>query len=195
MKIGPSGDLDFNVTLFHFGKYRPSMLKSLALWTILEPFIDLILDWTNRLILPKYNPVVIKRVFDELDIFWLRNAESKSYSESDVRLITLLFLQSMEDRKLTRKELLAFADFIQRKWAPEIALGKTFEHTEEVIEARIEATVDQAIIVYQNTHMEKPITPEEFIANSAELVFHEPDGSTAQELLGGAMEIKSKWMN
>jgi hypothetical protein len=40
--------------------------------------------------------------------------------------------------------------------------------------------------------MEKPLTPEEFIANTAEIIYHEPDGSTAQALLGGMMEIKNK---
>ena len=73
------------------------------------------------------------------------------------------------------------------------ALQKTFTQTDEVIEAHIEVTVDQAIELYEKKHMEKPQTPEEFVASTAEIVFHEPNGSEAQALLGGMMEIKNKF--
>lgn len=180
------------ITLFSFGKHRQEMGKLVLLWSWLDPLLDWFMDSFNAHVLRQYDPTRLKAVFDELDTYWLRNSESKVYAESDIRLIIMLFLQSIEDRKLERKELLALTDFVQRKWAPDIALGKTLEHTEEVIEARIEATVDQAIEVYQKTHMEKQLTPEEFIASTAEIIHHEPDGSDAQALLGGMMEIKNK---
>jgi hypothetical protein len=103
-----------------------------------------------------------------------------------------MLVKSVEDDKLTRKELLALVDFIQRKWVPTAALEKTFTQTDEVIEARVEATVDQAIELYEKAYMERPQTPEEFVASTAEIIFHEPDGSEAQELLGGMMEIRNK---
>jgi len=182
---------------FSFGKKKPSERSSIfsaaIIWGILEAIIDPLLDFINRKILNRFDGERLKWVFDELDIFWLRNGQSKHYSESDIRLIICLFLRSIEDNQLTRKELLALTDFIQRKWVAAEALEKTFTQTDEVIEARIEATVDQAIELYEKTYMEKPQTPEEFVASTAEIIFHEPDGSEAQELLGGMIEIKNKF--
>jgi hypothetical protein len=40
--------------------------------------------------------------------------------------------------------------------------------------------------------MEKPLSPEEFILSTSEIIYHEPDGSEAQALLGGMMQIKNK---
>ena len=185
---------DLSVTLFSFGKHKQSAGGLIFLWSLLEPFLDWFLNAFNLHVLNsrRINADLLRKIFDGLDTYWLKNSESKAYSEADARLIIMLFLQSIEDGKLDRKELLGLTDFIQRKWAPEIALGKTFSHTEGVVEARIEATVDQAIQLYEKTNMEKPLTPEEFIASTAEIIYHEPDGSTAQALLGGMMEIKNK---
>lgn len=154
--------------------------------------MDPLLDFLNRKIISKLGGEKLKWVFDELDIFWLRNGQNKHYSESDIRLIISMFLRAIEDDHLSRKELLALVDFVQRKWVATEALEKTFTQTDEVIEARVEATVDQAIELYEKRYMEKPQTPEEFVASTAEIIFHEPDGSEAQELLGGMMQIKSK---
>jgi len=163
------------------------------LWGFLETIIDPLLDFINRKILSKIDGEKLKVVFDELDIFWLRNGQSKHYSESDVRLIISMFIRSVEDNQLTRKELLALTDFVQRKWVASEALQKTFSQTDEVIDAHVEATIDQAIELYEKAYMERPQTPEEFVANTAEIIFHEPDGSEAQELLGGMIEIKNKF--
>lgn len=182
---------------FSFGKKKPSerstIFSAAIIWGILEAIIDPLLDYINHKILNRFDGERLKWVFDELDIFWLRNGQSKHYSESDIRLIICLFLRSIEDNRLTRKELFALADFIQRKWVAAEALEKTFTQTDEIIEARIEATVDQAIELYEKTYMEKPQTPEEFVASTTDIIFHEPDDSEAQELLGGVIEIKNKF--
>lgn len=181
---------------FSFGKKPPSdkdtLVSAAILWTILEPLIDRILDFVNRKVLTKVDGKALKVIFDELDIFWLRNATSKKYDESQIRLIISMMVRASADGELTRQELLAIVDFIQRKWAPQEALKKTFTQTDEVIEACVVATVDEAIDLYQKKHEEKPLTPEEFVASTAEIIFHEPDGSEAQSLLGGMMEIRNK---
>lgn len=183
-------------TLFTFGKKPVSDLRRAINWTVLwiwlDPLLDRVLDYLNHNILTKLDGKAIKQIFDELDIFWLRNSPNKSYSESDIRLIVSMLVKFMVDDRLTRKELVALVDFIQRKWAPDIALSKEFSMTDEVIEARVEATVDQAIELYEKTYMEKPLTPEEFVASTATIIHHAPDGSEAQALLGGMIEIKSK---
>jgi hypothetical protein len=181
---------------FSFGKKPPSqrslVMQAAVLWGILEPLIDLILDFVNRKAIKKIGAKNLKILFDELDIFWLRNTTRKNYSDSQIRLIISMLLKSVEDEILTRKELLALVDFVQRKWMQSEALHKTFTMTDEVIEARVEATVDQAIELYEKTYMERPQTPEEFIASTAEIIYHEPDGSEAQALLGGMMQIRNK---
>lgn len=168
------------------------MLQAAVLWTILEPLIDWVLDFVNRKVLAKVDSKALKTIFDELDIFWLRNNFSKEYDESQIRLIIAMITRATMDGQLTRQELLAIVDFIQRKWAPQEALKKTFTQTDEVIEARVVATVDEAIELYQKKYEERPLTPEEFVASTAEIVYHEPDGSEAQALLGGMMQIKNK---
>jgi hypothetical protein len=40
--------------------------------------------------------------------------------------------------------------------------------------------------------MEKPLSPEEFVLSTAEIIYHEPDGSEAQALLGGTLQIRNK---
>jgi len=169
------------------------IISAAFIWGIFEAIVDPLLDFINRKILNSFDGEKLKLVFDELDIFWLRNGQNKHYSDSDIRLIICLFLRSVEDNQLTRKELLALTNFIQRRWVASEALEKTFTQTDEVIEAHVESTVDQAIELYEKTYMEKPQTPEEFVASTAEIIFHEPDGSKAQELLGGMMEIKNKF--
>jgi uncharacterized protein YejL (UPF0352 family) len=131
-------------------------------------------------------------LFDELDSIWLKDSKNKKYSDSDVRIIISMLVKILEDNELTRKELLSIVDFVQRKWVPSIAAEKVFTHTEEVLEARIEAVVENAIDVYNKTYMEKPQTPEEFVASTAEIIFHQADNSKAQALLGGMMEIRNK---
>jgi hypothetical protein len=182
---------------FSFGKKKPSersmIISAAFIWGIFEAIVDPLLDFINRKVLNSFDGEKLKLVFDELDIFWLRNGQNKHYSDSDIRLIICLFLRSVEDNQLTRKELLALTNFIQRRWVVSEALEKTFTQTDEVIEAHVESTMDQAIELYEKTYMEKPQTPEEFVASTAEIIFHEPDGSKAQELLGGMMEIKNKF--
>lgn len=168
------------------------MFQAAVLWTILEPLIDWVLDFVNRKVLAEVDGRTLKIIFDELDIFWLKNGAHKKYDENQVRLIISMMVRAAIDRKLTRQELLAIVDFIQRKWVPQEALRKTFTHTDEVIEARVVATVDEAIDLYQKKYEERPLTPEEFVASTAEIIFHEPDGSEAQALLGGMMQIRNK---
>lgn len=181
---------------FGFGKVRPSekqtLFQAAVLWTILEPLIDWVLELLNKKILTKLDGRALKIIFDELDIFWLRNGAHKAYDESQIRLIISMIVRSTADSNLTRQELLAIVDYIQRRWLPQEALKKTFTQTDEVIEARVVATIDQAIELYEKKFEEKPLTPEEFVASTSEIIFHEPDGSEAQALLGGMMQIRNK---
>lgn len=175
---------------FYFSFSKEKIFK--IFWELINPFLDPILDFLNSKVLKKYGFKKLQIVFDELDIFWLRNGTHKNYSESQVRLIISMFLKAAEDEHVTRKELIALVDYIQRKWVKSEALNKAFVSTDEIIEARVEATMDQAIELYEKTYEEKPQTPEEFVASTAEIIFHEPDGSEAQALLGGMMQIRNK---
>ena len=103
-----------------------------------------------------------------------------------------MMVRAASDSQLTREELVGVIDYIQRKWAPSVALAKEFSITDEVVDARVEAVVDQAIDLYEKTYEERPLTPEEFVASTAEIIYHAPDGSKAQDLLGGEMQIRNK---
>ena len=181
---------------FSFGKRQPSDLRTAinwaVLWVWLDPLLDFVVGWVNRKVLSRLDGKAIKDVFDELDRFWLRNAQTKSYSESEIRVIIAMMVRAAFDSELSREELVGVIDYIQRKWAPDVALAKEFSITDEVVDARVEAVVDQAIDLYEKTYEERPLTPEEFVASTAEIIYHAPDGSKAQDLLGGAMEIKNK---
>lgn len=181
---------------FSFGKKNPSPIALAAraglLWTILNPIIDFVLDYFNKGALKKFGVENICLLFNELDLLWLKTYKDRKYSESDARVIISMLVKFLEDEELTRKELLAIVDLVQRKWVKAKALDKIFTETDEVLDARIEATIDQAIDIYNKTYAEKPQTPEEFVASTAEIIFHAPDQSKAQELLGGMLEIKNK---
>jgi hypothetical protein len=180
---------------FTFGK-KPDdpmqkILSSAAIWIWLDPLLDWLTNFFNKNILSRIDGATWGKIFNELDIFWLRNSENKYYGRSDVRLIVSMFVSSIADQKLTRKELVAIVDFIIRKWSANVALTKELL-IDEVIEARVEATVDQAIQLYERMYMEKPLSPEEFILSTSEIIYHEPDKSEAQALLGGMMQIRNK---
>jgi hypothetical protein len=180
---------------FTFGKPPPTLMEKIfssgSIWIWLDPLLDWLTNLFNKNILKRIDGASWKRIFDELDIFWLRNSNNKYYRRSDVRLIISMFISSIADQKLTRKELLAIVEFVIRKWSADIALSKELL-IDEVIEARVEATVDQAIQLYEKMYMEKPLSPEEFVLSTAEIIYHEPDGSEAQALLGGTLQIRNK---
>lgn len=165
---------------------------ALLIWNAFDPYLDVILDFFNGHVLSRFGARNLKLVFDELDIFWLRNGNSKTYSESQIRLIISMFLKATEDNNLSRKELLYLVAYIQRKWSPDTALAKNFTMVDEIVEAQVAATVDLAVELYEKTQQEKPLPPEEFVLKTAEIIHHEPDGSEAQALLGGMMQIKNK---
>lgn len=181
---------------FSFGKKpvgeKETIIQAALLWSVLEPLIDWVLQFLNRKILPNIETPALKTIFDELDIFWLRNATFKHYEDNQIRVIISMITRAAVDKEFTRQELLAVVDYVQRKWVPQEALKKVFTQTDEVIEARVVTTIDEAIELYEKKYEEKPLTPEEFVASTAELIFHKPDGSNAQSLLGGELEIKNK---
>lgn len=181
---------------FSFGKKPRSekqrLFQAAIGWGVLDWAINFVTNWLNKKILAKYDLSYINSVFNELDIFWLRNGDKKMYSESDVRLIIAIFCKALDDNIVERKELIQLIDFIQKRWVPETALTKDLFQVDEFIEATIESTVDIAIDTYNKKYMAEELTPEEFVLAGSEIIIHEPDGSEAQDLLGGMMEIKNK---
>jgi len=181
---------------FSFGKKpeteKQTIIQAAILWSTLEPLIGWVLQLFNTKILPEVKPETLKIIFDELDIFWLRNATFKHYEDNQVRIIIAMMVRAAENKEFTRQELLSIVDYIQRKWVPQEALKKIFTQTDEVIEARVVATIDEAIELYEKKYEEQPLTPEEFVASTAQIIYHKPDGSMAQDLLGGELQIKNK---
>jgi hypothetical protein len=183
---------------FSFGKKPRSekqrLLQAAVGWGILDWAINFVTNWLNKKILAKYDLSYINAVFNELDIFWLRNGDKKMYSESDIRLIIAIFCKALDDNIIERKELIQLIDFIQKRWAPETALTKDLFQADEFIEATIESTLDIAIDTYSKKYLEQEMSPEEFVLSNSTIIVHEPDGSEVQELLGGPIQRKANWL-
>jgi hypothetical protein len=183
---------------FSFGKKPRSekqrLFQAAIGWGILDWAINFVTNWLNKKILAKYDLSYINSVFNELDIFWLRNGDKKMYSESDVRLIIAIFCKALDDNIVERKELIQLIDFIQKRWVPETALTKDLFQADEFIEATIESTVDITIDTYNKKHLEREMSPEEFVLSNSTIIVHEPDGSEVQELLGGEIQRKANWL-
>ena len=88
--------------------------------------------------------------------------------------------------RLKEESLYDFIDEIVRKHFPESVMNEYILKTDKLLNRRIERDVDTAI--------------EEFTSDLPSVIIEEPifiehksDGSEAQELLGGAMELKSPW--
>jgi hypothetical protein len=83
-----------------------------------------------------------------------------------------------------------FPDWVQ--WKTEITMQDVDRQVEEIKETWKEQENQKIVEDFQERYPEAKVTLHD--ANTgAVLIEHPPDGSEAQSLLGGAMEIKSPW--
>lgn len=83
-----------------------------------------------------------------------------------------------------------FQDWVQ--WKTEMTMKDVDRQVEEIKETWKEQENQKIVEDFQERYPEAKVTLHD--ANtSAVLIEHPPDGSEAQSLLGGAMEIKSPW--
>ncbi len=83
-----------------------------------------------------------------------------------------------------------FQDWVQ--WKTELTMKDVDRQVEEIKETWKEQENQKIVESFQERYPEAKVTLHD--ANTgAVLIEHPPDGSEAQNLLGGAMEIKSPW--
>ena len=82
-----------------------------------------------------------------------------------------------------------FPDWVE--WKTQLTMQSVDKQTEEIQEQWKEEENEAIVEKFQEEYPEAKVTTHN--ENGAVLIEHEPDGSKAQDLLGGAMEIKSPW--
>jgi nitrogen fixation/metabolism regulation signal transduction histidine kinase len=85
-----------------------------------------------------------------------------------------------------------FSDWME--WKTEMTMKDVDRQVEEIKETWKEQENQQVIEKFQEKYPNAKVTLHDE-ERGAVLIEHPPDGSAAQDLLGGAMEIKSPWSN
>jgi hypothetical protein len=83
-----------------------------------------------------------------------------------------------------------FPDWVE--WKTELTMQDVDRQVEEIKETWKEKENQQIVEKFQEKYPEAKVTLHD-ADTGAVLIEHPSDGSEAQELLGGAMEIKSPW--
>lgn len=83
-----------------------------------------------------------------------------------------------------------FPDWVE--WKTKLTMKDVDRQTEEIKEQWQKEENQVIVEKFQEVYPEAKVTTHDK-ATGAVLIEHPPDGSKAQELLGGAMEIKSPW--
>ena len=92
--------------------------------------------------------------------------------------------------RVSQESLLDFIDEVVKRYFPESAFNEYILHSDKHLQRRIKKEVDKALEEFQeltgddgSVTIESPIFMEQ-----------EPDGSEAQDILGGEMRLTSPWV-
>ncbi len=108
------------------------------------------------------------------------------------------FCRILIDNKVLRKSNLFVAQILAHcfqdwvEWKTEITIKDVDRQVEEIKETWKEQENQKIVEHFQEKYPEAKVTLHDE-NTGAVLIEHPPDGSNAQSLLGGAMEIKSPW--
>ena len=121
--------------------------------------------------------------------FGKKKPDIKQYAIIGIVLTSIIAALS-QCTGLSENKLWDLFDEIQRKYFPQTMLNEFVIKDPDKLERRVKRDVDAAIAEYErltgDTGEVKIITPR--------LVERPPDGSKAQELLGGEMRLCSPWV-
>lgn len=125
-----------------------------------------------------FDPKLLATAFDVLDSFWLRHNKSDWYSESELRVITGMVLESIKDNDLTAKEVKKLVRYVVSAWRPEIANKKTVSPVAEKAESKALKGVE----LYRK--LNQPADPDTFVSKVAKAVDMKiPDNTIVNSLL------------
>lgn len=119
-----------------------------------------------------FNPKLLSTAFDVLDSFWLKHNKSDWYSESEIRVITGMVLESVKDNDLTAKEVKKLVRYVVSTWRPEIASEKSVNPVAEKIEAKAVKGVE----LYRK--LNQAVDPDTFVSKVAKAVDMKIDDNT-----------------
>ena len=119
-----------------------------------------------------FDPKLLSTAFDVLDSFWLKHNKSDWYSESELRVITGMVLESVKDNDLSAKEVKKLVRYIVSTWRPEIASKKSANPVAEKIEAKAVKGVE----LYRK--LNQVADPDTFVSKVAKAVDMKIDDNT-----------------
>jgi hypothetical protein len=122
--------------------------------------------------------------------FGKKNPNIKQYAIIGLILSSIIAALSQCTR-ISENKIWDLFDEIQRKYFPQTILNEFVIKDPEKLERRIDRDIDAAIEEYKRLTetQEEPIIPK------PRLVERPPDGSKAQELLGGEMRLCAPWVD
>jgi hypothetical protein len=97
-----------------------------------------------------FDPELLANVFDALDSFWLKHGKTDWYSESEIRVITGMVLETLRDNDLSSKEVRKLVRFVVSVWRPEIAEKKA---PSPVLE-KVEGPALRAVEIYRKLNQQ-----------------------------------------
>ena len=125
-----------------------------------------------------FDPKLLSTAFDVLDSFWLKHNKSDWYSESELRVITGMVLESVKDNDLSAKEVKKLVRFVVSTWRPEIASKKSTNPVSE----RIEEKAVKGVELYRK--LNQAADPDTFVSKVAKAVdMKVPDNTIINSLL------------
>jgi DNA-binding phage protein len=95
-------------------------------------------NYVNKNVLDRklFDPKLIANAFDVLDSFWLKHNSTDWYSESELRVIAGMVLESLKDNDLSSKEVGKLVRYMMSVWRPEIASSKGVNPLAEEVETK-----------------------------------------------------------
>lgn len=119
-----------------------------------------------------FDPKILATAFEVLDSFWLKRNKSDWYSESELRVITGMVLESVKDNDLSAKEVKKLVRYVVSTWRPEIASKKSASPVTE----RIEAKAVKGVELYRK--LNQAADPDTFVSKVAKAVDMKIDDNT-----------------
>jgi hypothetical protein len=112
-----------------------------------------------------FDPKLLSTAFDVLDSFWLKHNKSDWYSESELRVITGMVLESLKDNDLSPKEVKKLVRYVVSTWRPEIASSKKAPNPAT---GKAEAKALKGVELYRK--LNQSVDPDAFVSKVAKAV-------------------------
>jgi hypothetical protein len=125
-----------------------------------------------------FDPELLANAFDALDSFWLKHGKTDWYSESEIRVITGMVLETLRDNDLSRKEVKKLVRYVVSVWRPEIAQSKALSPVLD----KVEGPALRAVEIYRKLNQQ--IDVDGYVSKVAKVIGSKmPDNQIVNSLL------------